>query len=375
MKLLVDARPALGGVERMTRNLVAGLRRTLPDGDLVVFAGRGGGGPSERPSRWRRLARAIGGGASHIVTDQVTLPALARRHGVDLFHCPGFQVIPRRLGVPGVVTLYDLSLVHYLHTKRRTPISRYERRAFLEAASRAAHVITISETVRRELVARLGIAEGRVTRVYPELERLELLPTPGGLPPEAEGAFLLSVGTLEPRKNLDRLLDAHRLLWAESRVPLLLVGGYGWSQRTFVRRVAATGGAVCWLGRVEDAVLAELYRRASAVVQYSVYEGFDLPLAEALACGAPVVASDISVHHEVAGECGVYASAGRPEDLAGSIAEVLGWSEERRRMHADAAARRVAELRREDPIVRHLEVYHRVLEEAVRGRHPVQAVR
>jgi alpha-1,3-rhamnosyl/mannosyltransferase len=309
------------------------------------------------------MARVIGGAASHIVTDQVTLPAVARREGVDLFHSPGFQVTPRRIGVPAVVTLYDLSLVDYLDTKRRSPISRYERWAFLDAASHAAHIVTISETVRNELVARLGLSEARVTRIYPEVPRLELLPTPSALPSEAEGAFLLTVGTVEPRKNLDRLLDAHRIVWAERRVPLLLVGGYGWSQRELVRRVAATGGAVRWLGRVGDAVLAELYRRASAVVQYSLYEGFDLPLAEALACGAPVAVSELEVHHEVAGECGVYARPDRPAELARAVLDVLGWPKERRRSHADAAARRVTELRREDPIGRHLEVYERVLEE------------
>jgi len=112
-----------------------------------------------------------------------------------------------------------------------------------------------------------------------------------------------------------------------------------------------------------DAVLAELYRRASAVVQYSLYEGFDLPLAEALACGAPVAVSELEVHHEVAGECGVYARPDRPAELARAVLDVLGWPKERRRSHADAAARRVTELRREDPIGRHLEVYERVLEE------------
>jgi glycosyltransferase involved in cell wall biosynthesis len=374
VRLLVDGRPALGGVERMTRGLVDGLRRALPEGELVVYAGRGEGGPSTRLPRWRRVARAVGGGASHILTDQVTLPRVARRHGVDLFHCPGFQVIPRRIGVPGVVTLYDLSLVDYLHTKRRSPISGYERWAFLDAARGAAHLVTISETVRRELVARLGLAEGRVTRIYPEIPQLERLPAPPELPPEAAGAFLLSVGTLEPRKNLDRLLEAHRLVWSELRVPLLLVGGYGWSQRAVVRRVAAAGGAVRWLGRVEDAVLAELYRRASAVVQYSVYEGFDLPLAEALACGTPVLASDLAVHHEVAGECGVYVSATRPAELARAIAEVVAWPRDRRRSHGEAAARRVVELRREDPIARHLDVYQRVLADSIRGGHSIRTV-
>lgn len=366
--MLLDGRPALGGIERVTRSLVEGLRHALPEGDLIVYGDLGTGGPSRRPPWWRRAARAMGGGAKHIMTDQLALPSAARRHEVELFHCPGFQMIPKRIGVPGIVTLYDLSLVDYLSTKRRSPISRYERWAFLEAASRAAHIITISETVRQELVARLGADDARITRIYPEIPMLEQLPAPRDLPPEADGRFLLSVGTLEPRKNLDRLLDAHRPVWQELRIPLLIVGAYGWSQRDFVNRVSGAGDAVRWLGRVEDAVLAELYRRASAVVQYSVYEGFDLPLAEALACGAPVVASDIAVHREVAGECGMYARPDRPAELAGAVVEVVGWSEDRRRTHGAAGVRRIAELRREDPIARHIEVYESVLDKAGRDR-------
>jgi alpha-1,3-rhamnosyl/mannosyltransferase len=363
VKLLLDARPALGGVERVTRSLVDGLRRALPDGDLMVFGDRGPGGPPQRPRWWRRALRALGGGAKNIVTDQLALPRAARRHGADLFHCPGAHVIPRWIGVPGVVTLYDLSLVDHLHTKRRSPISRYERSAFLSAASRATHVITISDTVRKELVTRLGLDDGRITRIYPEVPLIERLQEPSELPPEAAGAFLLSVGTLEPRKNLHRLLDAHRTLWQELRIPLLLAGGYGWSSRGIVRRVANSGGAVRWLGRVDDATLAELYRRASAVIQYSVHEGFDLPVAEALACGAPVVVSDLEVHHEVAGGCAVYAQRLQPQALARAVAEVVAWSEDRRARHREAAERRVAELRRGDPIARHIEVYREVLEE------------
>lgn len=363
MRLLLDARPALGGVERVTRSLVDGLRRALPDGDLIVFGDRGLGGPRQRPPWRRRALRAVGGGGKHIVTDQIALPAAARRHHVDLFHCPGSHVIPWWIGVPAVVTLYDLSLVDYLDTKRRSPISRYERSAFLSAASRAAHIITISDTVRQELATRLGIDETRITRIYPEVPLIERLQQPSELPPEAAGSFLLSVGTLEPRKNLDRLLDAHRTVWQELRIPLLLAGAYGWSQRVILRRSAESGGAVRWLGRVDDALLAELYRRASAVVQYSVHEGFDLPVAEALACGAPVVASDLEVHHEVAGECAVYVERTDPESLARAVAEVVAWSEDRRARHREAAVRRVAELRQDDPIARHVEVYERVLED------------
>jgi alpha-1,3-rhamnosyl/mannosyltransferase len=361
VKLLLDGRPAYGGIARLTHSLVSGLRQALPEGDLVVFGETQQDGRARSLPLWRRAARTIGGSASHVLTDQIRLPAAARRHHVDLFHSPMNHVIPRRLGVPGVVTLYDLSLVDHHHTKSRSLITLYERWAYLNAARRAAHIITISDTVQQELVTRLGIDEARITRIYPEIPRLERLPPPAELPREAAGPFLLSVGTLEPRKNLERLLEAHELVGSELQIPLLLVGVYGWSQRAVVHRVTSAGEAVRWFGWVEDGVLAELYRRAAAVVQYSSYEGFDLPLAEALACGAPVVLSDIAVHREVAVDCGVYADPRDPKALARALTGVVGWSEDRRQKHREAAVHRVAELRRGDPIARHVQAYQRAL--------------
>jgi alpha-1,3-rhamnosyl/mannosyltransferase len=355
---MIDGRPALGGVGRATRNLVAGLRARLAGDQLVVF-GESRTGPIGLPG-WRRVARAVGGGVKGVVTDQMTLPAVAARNRVDVFHSPRYMV-PRRIGVPAVVTLYDLTLVDLLRTKKRGLVKYYERWAFFQALSRAAFIITPSETVRDSVVRRFGLDESLVGRIYPQLTDLELLPPPASMPPDMPREFLLSVGTLEPRKNLDRLLDAHQIVWRETRTPLVLAGAYGWSQRDLLRRVDMSHGAVRWLGFVEDAVLAELYRRAVAVVQMSLHEGFDLPVAEALAGGTPVVVSDIPVHREVAASCGVYASAEDSAAVARAVLEVSGWSLDRRDRHREEAARRVAELRQIDPIEQHLEVYRRVI--------------
>jgi len=358
VRVLIDGRPALGGVGRATRNLVAGLRERLPEDQLVVF-GESRAGPTGLPG-WRRIARAIGGGAKGILTDQITLPAVAERNRVDVFHSPRY-VVPRRIGVPAVVTLYDLTLVDLLRTKKRGVVKFYERWAFLQALNRSAFIITPSDAVRAELVRRYGLDESTVGRIYPRLTDLERLAPPAAMPPDIPAEFLLSVGTLEPRKNLDRLLDAHRIVWQETRMPLVLVGAYGWLQRDVLKRVNASDGAVRWLGFVEDVVLAELYRRAGAVVQLSVHEGFDLPVAEALAGGAPVVVSDIPVHREVASGCGVYARPDDPMAVTRVLLEVRSWPKDRRDRHREAAARRVAELTREDPVAEHLAVYERVV--------------
>ena len=360
MKVLIDGRPALGGVGRATRNLVAGLRERLPEDQLVVF-GESRAHPIEIP-KWRRFARAIGGGVKGVLTDQIRLPSVAAKSRVDVFHSPRY-LVPQRIGVPAVVTLYDFTLIDLLRTKKSGFMKFYERWAFLQALNRSAFIITPSDAVRSELVRRFRLDESAIGRIYPELTNLERLSPPEVMPAEIPKEFLLSVGTLEPRKNLDSLLDAHRIFWRETRTPLVLAGAYGWSQRDLLKRVGASDGAVLWLGFVEDAVLAELYRRAVAVVQPSIHEGFDLPVAEALAAGTPVVVSDIPVHLEVASSCGVYVSLDEPAKVAQALLDVRDWPSDRRGRYREAAARRVAELRREDSIERHIEIYRRLLED------------
>ncbi len=358
MRVLIDGRPALGGVGRATRNLVAGLRESLPEDQLVVF-GESRTGPIGLP-RWRRVARAAGGGAKTVLTDQIALPAVVQRNSIDIFHSPRY-LVPQRIGVPAVVTLYDFSLVDLFHNKKRGIMKYYERWAFLQALNRSQFIITPSDTVRREIMRRQNLKRSKIVRIYPSLTEVDRLTPPAAMPSNIPSKFLLSVGTLEPRKNIESLLDAHALMWQELRIPLLLVGPYGWLQRRVVRRIEASGETVRRLGWVDDRVLAELYRRATAVVQLSLLEGFDLPVAEALMCRAPVILSDIEIHHEVAGDCGIYTEAQAPSSPARAMAEVAGWSENRRAHHGDAAVQRIAELQREDPIARHLEVYRHTL--------------
>jgi alpha-1,3-rhamnosyl/mannosyltransferase len=154
-------------------------------------------------------------------------------------------------------------------------------------------VIAVSEFTKRELVSLLGADEAKI-RVVPNA--VEDVFTPDG--PRADGDFTLAVGTLEPRKNLARIAQA---VDGELRV----VGARGWGGIEPPR-------SVTWLGDVSDEELAALYRGAKCLVYASLYEGFGIPVAEALACGCPVVTSRDSAMAEFAGHEAVYVD---PEDV------------------------------------------------------------
>jgi glycosyltransferase involved in cell wall biosynthesis len=181
---------------------------------------------------------------------------------------------------------------------------RYSRFAVPRVVQAAAAVITISEFTRQEVIEVLGTAPEKVHAIPIAVEEPF---TPDG--PRAEGDYVLSVGTLEPRKNLARVQQAARAL----AVPLRVIGAEGWGG------VKVEG----WAGRVSDEKLAALYRGARCVVYPSLYEGFGLPVLEAMACGTPVVTSRGGATEEVAGDAAVLVDPLDVEAIAAGITEAL----------------------------------------------------
>ena len=207
---------------------------------------------------------------------------------------------------------------------------------------------------------RFGLSEEKVTALYPPLPEFPAPLVPPSFEALLEKPYFLTVGTLEPRKNLERLLDAHEQVFQQCGAPLYLVGAYGWKQEEVLRRVEASRGAVRWLGRVDDAFLAALYERAAAVVACSLDEGFDYPSVEAMVFGAPVILSDIPVHREVVGKPGLYAPATDTQGLAGRMMDVLAWSDEDRKQFKEQAQSRVEAIRTAGKVEGYLRVYERV---------------
>ncbi|HZY42787.1 MAG TPA: glycosyltransferase family 1 protein, partial [Anaerolineae bacterium] len=231
---------------------------------------------------------------------------------VDLFHSPDFTLPPTRPGVPTLLTVHDLSFV-------RDPDSAWPSlRAFLNQAvprsvKRATHVLADSIATKNDLIELFGTAPEKITVLYsgvearfaPVHDQAELdrvcakyqLPRP----------FILSVGTLQPRKNYARLVQAFAQLTNETPHHLIITGGKGWLYESIFEQVKSLGleNRVRFPGFVDDADLPALYSAAEVFAYVSTYEGFGLPLLEAMACGTPVIASSVSALPEVAGEVGL----------------------------------------------------------------------
>jgi glycosyltransferase involved in cell wall biosynthesis len=212
--------------------------------------------------------------------------------GVDVLHCPTFRG-PFSSRVPLVVTVHDLAVLRrpqWFNAWTRA----YSRHAVPRVVQAASAVIAVSEFTKRELIWMLDVPEAKI-HVVPNA--VEDVFAPDG--PRAEGDYVLAVGTLEPRKNLPRIAAA---VEGELRV----VGAAGWGG-------VEPPANVTRLGQVSDEELAALYRGARCLVYASLYEGFGIPVAEALACGCPIVTSANSAMAEVAGEDATYVD---PTDVA-----------------------------------------------------------
>jgi glycosyltransferase involved in cell wall biosynthesis len=227
---------------------------------------------------------------------------LGRRRGADLLHCPTYRG-PVRPALPLVVTVHDLAVFRHPETFNRWTRT-YSPRVVPRVLGAARRIIAVSEFTRRELVELLHVRDDKV-RVVPNGVDDEF--THEG--PAADGDYVLAVGTLEPRKNLPQLVEATR----RNDVELRVVGARGWGG------VDVGGNGVRWLGEVSDAELARLYRGALCVAYPSLYEGFGIPVLEAMACGTPVVTTRGTAMEEVANGAAVLVDGNDPAELAAGL--------------------------------------------------------
>jgi glycosyltransferase involved in cell wall biosynthesis len=254
-------------------------------------------GASGRPAR---IARDVGWYLA-------ALPRLARRDGVDVLHCPTFRA-PLRSPLPLVVTVHDLAVLRHPEAFNRWARS-YGRLTLPQVARSATAIIAVSEFTKGEVVELLGVPAQRVHVVRHGVARPF---EPEG--PAGDGDYVLAVSTIEPRKNLARLLDGFRRA-ALNGTELRIAGARGWGDV----RVEAEG--VRWLGEVRDEELARLYRGARCLAYVSLYEGFGLPILEAMACGTPVVTTGWGACAEVAGDAAVLVDALDPDAIGAGLAE------------------------------------------------------
>ena len=244
------------------------------------------------------------------------LPAKARRDGMQVLHCPTHRA-PLRPSVPLVVTFHDLAVLRHPDAFNRWT-REYSRRVLPRVAKAATRLIAVSEFTKRELLEVLDVPEDKV-RVIPNAVG-EPFTAEGEA---AEGDYVLAVSTLEPRKNLPRLVEGYERARL-NRLPLLVAGAAGWGD------VRVDGDAVRWLGEVGDEELARLYRGARCVAYVSLYEGFGLPVLEAMACGTPVVTAQTDALEEVADGAAVLVDPLDPDAIAAGLNEAIDRRDELR---------------------------------------------
>jgi glycosyltransferase involved in cell wall biosynthesis len=239
--------------------------------------------------------------------------------GFDLYHALAF-IAPAWLSLPMVVTVYDLSFIHY---PERLPAARrlYLRLLTQLTCQRARRILAISHSTARDIAATFGIAADKIAVAAPGFDPDVYRP----LPPADLAAFRaahdlpdrfwLFIGTLEPRKNLVPLLEAYAALLVSQRLPLILGGAKGWQYEPIFEAVERLGlaGSVQFRGFIAAELLPLWYNSAETFIYPSVFEGFGLPVLEAMACGTPVIASDASSLPEVVGDAGLLVAPGDRE--------------------------------------------------------------
>jgi glycosyltransferase involved in cell wall biosynthesis len=249
--------------------------------------------------------------------------------GAELFHATEHLLLPLRT-TPTVLTVHDLIFRH-LPTHHK-PLNRWYLNLTMPLyCRRATHIITVSECTRRDLVAAYGVPWEKITvvaeaadpRFRPQgREAVAAVRTRYNLPVR----YLLFVGTIEPRKNLLRLLEAFEAVHADGLTDaLVIVGKRGWLYDDFFVALERSPArdVVILPGYVPDEDLPAIYAGAQALVFPSLYEGFGLPVLEAMACGTPVVASHASSLPEVGGQAALYFDPTSEEEITSNVHRLL----------------------------------------------------
>ena len=330
------------GIGRYTRGLVVALAQQNTEDEFVLLVT---GGRSDRAGPQTQQLESVLPGSFRIrrapLSERVwtilwhrmrlPLPVDLFTGPVDIFHSPDYVLPPLRQGKT-VVTIHDLSFLRYPEGAE-PKLRRYLSSAVPRAVSRADLVLGDSENTRNDIIELLGVPPGKVEVLHPGVDEIfrvvedERVLTEVSSLHGLDFPFILTVGTVEPRKNLILLLDAYAALRKASDVPhkLVIAGGKGWLYEGVFRRVEelSLDEDVIFLGFVADQNLPALYSLADVFVFPSLYEGFGLPPLEAMACGTPVITSRTSSLPEVVDEAGLMVPANDPDMLAETIGRVL----------------------------------------------------
>jgi glycosyltransferase involved in cell wall biosynthesis len=283
------------------------------------------------------------GKLAKLVWPNLILPRRAAQNGFDLVHATTHYGTFLPCRYRNVITVTDVSPLLNPETHGRMQV-QYHRHVLPFVLARADAVVTISESSKKDIIQCCRIAEEKVQVILLGVDA-RFKP---GIAPDSEfirslpERFILNIGTLEARKNLPRLLEAYALAREKGLTHKLLIGGArGWRLSNLAGIVEryALENHVIFLGFVEDADLPALYGRADFFVYPSTYEGFGMPILEAMACGTPVITSNCSSMPEVAGDAAVLVDPLDTTDLATRMLELADSQELRESLRQRGLAR------------------------------------
>jgi glycosyltransferase involved in cell wall biosynthesis len=309
------AHPRKTGIATYITNLVQALLKVDPSNHDTLFVSRENAMmfPDDGPRCRKKFGPAITENTNiRVLWEHTLLPWTIRENNLDLFHGPTF-VAPFLSRIPNVVTIADMTW--FTHPEAHQALKRwYYQRLIPVSIRRARCVIAMSESTRRDIVRLVGAPKEKVVTVHCGVEA-SFRPN-GGLVAGADirrtwaiaGRFILFLGVIEPRKNIPRLLQAFaEVLRRGFDGRLVMVGPKGWGYVAVARTIGELGleRHDTFTGPLSDEEVRAFLREATLFAYPSLYEGFGLPVLEAMACGAPVVTSNVSSLPEVVGDAGI----------------------------------------------------------------------
>lgn len=330
MKIGINGLPLtkrMTGVGFYTYNLILNLAKLFPETEYDLFLPR----RSLVNLSLSNLKPTVCPFVKGIIWEQTRLSYECRKRKVDLLHCTNY-IVPLLSKIPIVLTIHDLTILRYPQTH---PWKRRFKNLLLLRSSieKAEIIIAVSRFTAQEISSFFGFPQEKIKIVYEgvsplffscdDKRKLSQIRQLYGLPPQ----YILYVGTLEPRKNITSLLLAFKMLKSKTDFPhkLVITGGKGWIYGKIMdtwKRLNVKK-EVIFTGYIPTADLPGLYSLAQLFVYPSIYEGFGLPPLEAMACGTPVVVSNVSSLPEVVGDVGVMVDPKKPESIYQGMVSVL----------------------------------------------------
>jgi glycosyltransferase involved in cell wall biosynthesis len=383
MRIGVDARlmhhqPA--GISRYTWHLLHALAQIDRDNEFVVFQHRRHREPIIEQPNFRRATLFA---PAHSRLEQLMLPIELLPHRLDLLHSTDF-IPPLHSPTPPVITVHDLAFLHWPHFVTKDSAAYYGQ--IDRAVTRARRVIVPSEHTRKDLIGQLGAPADKVSVIYeaadPSFVPLPLEETRRAvcdkfdIPP----SYIFTVGTIEPRKNLNGLLQAFRILKdrysVSAETGLVIAGSKGWLYDETLETIQTLGLSDCTflLGRVSDEDLHRLYVGARCHIHTAYYEGFGLPPLEAMACGTPTIVSNVSSLPEVVNDAALLVDPRDWEEIAVALHRLLTDDD----LHAELRRKglqRAACFSWEQAARQTLDVYRAVIEAPISSSNPPQSTR